>query len=143
MIKLFYSLLSKLLHRNVISTPTSVILDQMNEPRQLPVGLEEFYSWANRIIGGLPVLASADKDSQVFALASMIMTLGPQESHKPDIHFLKSLLKGASNQVAYSVIQEIKTRKQSESAVAPITVTETAEATLERAKSVPNIKLVN
>ena len=103
----FYSILAKLTGKNSKSTPVSVISDQMNEPRQLPLGMQEFEEWSDRIISGVPIL-SADTEAQKFALATMLMQLGPQESHKPDIFFLKTLLKAAVNQVAHAKMTNIK-----------------------------------
>ena len=50
--------------------------------RPLPQGMTEFEEWADRIISG--ALVTADPMSLKFALANMIMHLGPTESHKED-----------------------------------------------------------
>jgi hypothetical protein len=82
----------------------------MNEPRPLPLGRAEFTTWSDRIISG--ALVDADKDSQLFCLANMLMHLGPTESHKPDAFFIHSLRKFAINQVADTVRKELhETRK--------------------------------
>lgn len=99
-----------LLGYNLFSTPKDVIVDQMNEPRPLPMGKAEFDTWADRIIGG--ALVSADRDSQRWALANMIMHLGPTESHKPDAYFIHSLRKAAVNQVADAIRQEYNAAAQ-------------------------------
>jgi hypothetical protein len=113
---MFYRWLSKLTGRNSANTPVNVILEQMNEPRALPLGDIEFETWSDRIISGACIL-NADAESLKFALASMIMHLGPQESHKPDIFFIKSLLKSAANQVAQAKLIEIKDRAKARLAV--------------------------
>ncbi len=148
--KLVHSLLAKVTGKNLQSTPKDVIIDQMNEPRPLPMGTGEFEEWSNRIISGalLPTrhLYKADEEnlaglgedlanklrndaasallifheSQKFALANMLMHLGPTESHKPDAFFIHSLRKFAVNQVADSVRKELheaaKARTEAEEA---------------------------
>lgn len=125
--KFLYSLLAKVLGRNLKSTPTNVIKDQMLEPRALPMGREAFEEWSNRIISGAMIpgehlgfngtFAEAVKrheqqkifhEGQKFALADMLMHLGPTESHKPDAHFIHSLRKFAINQVADTIRLELR-----------------------------------
>lgn len=103
--QLYYKLKANLTGKNSLSTPPEVIVDQMNEPRALPMGKEEFHVWADRIIAG--ALCPADVESQKFALANMLMHLGPTESHKADAFFIHSLRKFAVNQVADSIRKEI------------------------------------
>lgn len=100
-----YRLAVKLTGKNLSSTPPKVIQDQMLEPRPLPLGRLEFDEWSDRIISG--TLLTADRESQKFALANMLMHLGPTESHKPDAFFIHSLRKFAVNQVADEVRKEI------------------------------------
>lgn len=106
MINFIHSLISKFLKRNLDSTPVPVILDQMNEKRPLPIGGTEFEEWADRIISG--TLLPADPESQKFALASMLMHLSPTQDHESDGYFIKSLRKGAVNQVAHAKMTEIR-----------------------------------
>lgn len=112
--KMFFGLLAKLLGRNIQSTPVDVITSQLNEPRPLPMGRKEFDEWSHRVITGAMLPQAADEDaesfynSQKFAIAGMIMHLGPTESHKPDAFFIHSLRKVACNQVAHTLMQEIK-----------------------------------
>jgi hypothetical protein len=82
------------------------IKGQLLEPMPLPMGRQEFEEWSDRIIAG--ALITADKDSIRFALANMILTLGPTESHKPDAYFIHSLRKVAVNQVADAIRCEIR-----------------------------------
>jgi hypothetical protein len=95
-------------------TDVEEIVDQLNERRPLPLGRRDFGEWAHRIITGamLPVVEGEDAiafiESQKFALATMIMHLGPTESHKPDAFFIHQLRKSASNQVAHEILQELK-----------------------------------
>lgn len=107
--KWFYKSLATLLRRNLKSTPPEVILDQLNEPRPLPLGKKEFHEWADRIISG--ALVSATEESQKFALANMLLHLGPTESHKCDAHFIHSLRKFAINEVADDVRKELREAK--------------------------------
>ena len=92
-------------------TPKETILDQMHEPRPLPMGQKEFVEWSDRIISGA-LIPCEDKDSLVAALAAMLMQLGPTESHKPDAYFIHALRKAAANEVAHANFQAIKKRKE-------------------------------
>ncbi len=110
--KLWHSSLAKVSGRNLKSTPKEVILDQMSEPRALPMGRKEFDEWSDRIISGALIPGGADDlqafiDAQKFSLANMLMHLGPTESHKPDAFFIHSLRKFAVNQVADAVRKEL------------------------------------
>ena len=107
--------------------PVAEINGQMLEPRPLPMGRKEFVEWADRIISGALIPnaegevfqfsglnAWDDKsdytihyESQQFALANMLMHLGPTESHKPDAYFIHSLRKFAINQVADTIRKEL------------------------------------
>lgn len=90
------------------------IVDQMREPRPLPMGRKEFEEWSDRIIAGALIPAESEEvrpaliEGQKFALANMIMHLGPTESHKPDAFFIHSLRKVVCNQVAHTIYQELK-----------------------------------
>ncbi len=109
-----YTIFAYLTGRNLVNTPVAIISDQMNEPRQLPLGAAEFEEWSDRIISGVPPLDGVDRASMQFALATMVLQLGPQESHKPDIYFLKSLLKTGANQVAHSKWMDLKKAKDAQ-----------------------------
>lgn len=94
-------------------TRKTTIVDQMNEPRPLPMGVTEFNEWCDRIISGA-LIPTDDRDSLVAALASMLMSLGPTEDHKPDAYFIHALRKAATNEVAHHMFQDIKRKKQAE-----------------------------
>lgn len=105
--------------KNSSLTPRTVILDQLNEPRPLPIGRAEFEAWSDRIISGAMMKAGEGdgdaaifKKSQVYALAGMLMHLGPTESHKPDAYFIHSLRKYAINQTAHTILQEINIERK-------------------------------
>lgn len=118
-----HSLIAKIRGKNSVYTPPEVISAQMLEPRPLPMGVKEFHDWSDRIIAG--AMIHADAPSLKFALAEMIMHLKPTDSHCPDAHFIHSLRKGAANQVAYAMMQEIRDARkaallvQEEAAKAP------------------------
>lgn len=111
--KCIAGMIAKLFGFNFSWTPKEVIIDQMNEPRPLPMGRADFEEWANRIISGALIPGGEeDKEAfiegQKFALANMIMHLGPTESHKPDAYFIHQLRKVAVNQVADSMRVELR-----------------------------------
>lgn len=82
----------------------------MTEMRALPMGRAEFEAWSDRIISG--ALVAADARSLKFALANMILHLGPTEDHKEDIYFIKHLRKVSVNQVADAIANEIREEKK-------------------------------
>ncbi len=96
---------------NSADTPSHVILQQMLEPRPLPMGRKEFDAWSDRIISGA-VIPGATPASLKFALAEMIMHLKPTDSHCADAHFIHCLRKGAANQVAWAVMEEMRTERK-------------------------------
>lgn len=103
--------------RNKKSTPKKVIVDQMNERRELPLGKAAFFEWADRIIAGalIPHAEGCEeklRESQIFALANMILHLGPNESSKPDGHFIHGLRTSANKQVAFDILSEIKEKQE-------------------------------
>lgn len=95
------------------STSQRTIIQQMNEPRPLPMGQREFVEWSERIISGA-LIPTDDKESLRAILATMIMALGDTESHKPDAYFIHKLRKAAANEVANANFQAIKKRKTEE-----------------------------
>lgn len=129
---LFYKLIAKVTHKNCDATPKEVIVEQMQEPRPLPLGRKEFTEWSDRIIAGAMLKCGSDEsmedfiESQKFALADMIMHLGPAESHKPDAHFIHYLRKVACNQVAHTMKVELQKELK-----AKVAAKEAAKAALE------------
>jgi len=120
--KFLFGLLAKVFGVNFDSTPADVIVAQLNEQRPLPLGRKEFDEWSHRIITGAMLPQATDEDaesfykSQRFAIANMIMHLGPTESHKPDAFFIHQLRKVVSNQVAHTMMQEIKAERDAKKA---------------------------
>jgi hypothetical protein len=102
---------------NADSTPVALIAEQLNEPRPLPIGRYQFDEWSGRIMSGVALqVANLDtqdtaeqlQNGQKFALCSMLMHLGPTESHKPDAYFIHQLRKSMVNQTAHQIATEIK-----------------------------------
>lgn len=110
-----YSFFAKLfgLQENPHLIPKSIILEQMNEPRPLPMGRQEFMVWSDRIMAGALIPRDSKQSDEVYehsvryALANMLIHLGPTESHKPDAFFIHSLRKFAINQVADTLRKEL------------------------------------
>lgn len=98
--------MARLFGKNLQGTPVPVIQDQLLEKRPLPIGRAEFEAWSDRIIAG--AMVGATVVSQKFALANMIMHLGPTESWKEDGYFISSLRKYAANEVAHAIAVETK-----------------------------------
>ena len=141
----FYSFWAEWTGFNLEGMPTALIVDQLNEPRPLPMGREEFEEWSDRLISGA-LIPGGESDpvvfheSQKFALANMLMHLGPTESHKPDAFFIHSLRKFAINQVADSVRKELHDAAKARTAALEKTEDQktaevTAEETLKRAEA--------
>lgn len=99
---------SRVRGKNSAATPAALITEQMHEPRPLPIGIGEFHTWAERIIAGAMLPATAE--SQKFALAEMIMHLKPTQDFCDDAYFIHCLRKGAVNQVAYAIMEETRNR---------------------------------
>lgn len=99
--KAWYTMLAKVTGRNSQATPPDVITAQLNEKRPLPIGMTEFETWSDRIISGTMLPDNMQmKDSQKFALADMLLHLGPTVDSECDAYFIKSLRKYAVNQIA-------------------------------------------
>lgn len=104
--------------KNTASTSTKTILQQMNEPRPLPMGMTEFNEWADRIVSGA-LIPIDDNEKLKPILASMLMALGPTEDHKPDAYFIHLLRKAATNEVARVVFQDAKNKQQAKDTTPP------------------------
>jgi hypothetical protein len=78
-------------------------------PEALPIGRDEFNAWATRIfeLSDVP-----DNDSTRFALAVMIMHLTATDAKKAIHYFVKTLHKGAANEVANAILVELKAKQQ-------------------------------
>jgi hypothetical protein len=98
---------------NTAKTSSKTIIEQMNELRPLPMGVQEFKEWSDRIISGA-LIPTTNKESLVATLAVMLQSLGPQESHKPDAYFIHSLRKAATNEVARHIFTQAKLKQEAE-----------------------------
>ena len=107
-----YKVVSAVTGKNPDGTPVAVISEQMNENRPLPTTRPQWDEWSERIMAG--AMVGATRESQLFALANLLMHLGPTEDHKPDIFFIKSLRKFCVNQVAEEMRQELHAAKKAE-----------------------------
>lgn len=77
-------------------------------PTQVPMGMTAFHSWADSLI---ETYAFPNDPSVKFALATMIMHLGPIEAYKPRRYFMLAIKAGAAKQIASAVFQEIKAKQ--------------------------------
>lgn len=78
-------------------------------PAKLPQGRTAFKAWADDIleIYGLP-----NNDSTHFALAVAVLHANELAAYKSKEYFGRKLVKGAANEVAAAVIQELKAKQQ-------------------------------
>lgn len=85
-------------------------------PTKLPVGLQEFNDFTDSIIriSG----EYADRDSMVFAIASMVIHLDSKKGYVRKNQIVQMLRKSAANQVASQVFQDIKTKQDKKRAEA-------------------------
>lgn len=80
-------------------------------PTALPFGLDEFNTWADRIIFTYDL---PDNDSSRWALATMIQHCGATEATKPMRYFGRCARKGGANQVSAYVMQTLKMKQKAE-----------------------------
>jgi hypothetical protein len=88
-------------------------------PTKLPVGKTEFDSWADSIIELSGPFA--DKDSMLFAIASILIHADSKFGAIPTKYFVDRLRKSAANQVASQVFQDIKTKQQEQQKATEVT----------------------
>ena len=86
-------------------------VEYLKEMRPLPLGRKEFEAWSKEIIK-LAEVPGLTEESGQFALSEMILHVKPTQSFESYAHFVHSLRKGAANQVAHAIFQEIKQRQQ-------------------------------
>lgn len=91
--------------------PKKAILNQLTERRPLPMGRQEFEEWSDRIISGA-LIPGATPASQKFALADMLLHLGPTVAFEQDGYFINCLRKFAVNQVADTMRKEIREQEK-------------------------------
>lgn len=88
-------------------------------PTRLPVGLTAFNKWCDRLyFTYFPTGEQAPTEAtQRFSIAAMVLHLDFTSFRKPNRFFGKAIRKGASNEVASYVMQDLK-RKQEEAVTA-------------------------
>lgn len=80
-------------------------------PRKLPVGVDEFHAWANRIIAQSEKFAT--EESKKFVLATALINLDVQKGRAVADRFFMNLLHvAATKQVAGAMFQEIKANQK-------------------------------
>lgn len=80
--------------------------DELTKKKALPVGVTAFHDWADNIIAGAQLTATAE--SQKFALANLLLNLNPTIAFEADVYFIHALRKTAVNQVAEFIRQETR-----------------------------------
>jgi hypothetical protein len=79
-------------------------------PEAVPTGLTEFNTWADDIISTYN-LPTKERDSIRFALATMVLHMGPMAAYRSKFHFVLMIRTGAAKQVAGAIFTEIKTKQ--------------------------------
>ena len=98
-------------------------------PTSLPVGMTEFDKWSDSVIALSPL---PNNSSSKFTVAVMIPHLDSTTARKPKAYFVRALHKAAANQIAYSIIQELKAKQAEQE--------KTAAATAQNVAPVDDIK---
>ncbi len=83
-------------------------------PSALPQGIQGFKEWSDSIVSTYNV---PDNDSTRFALATMVLHLGPTVAFKPKFYFALSLYKSAANQVVFAVMEDLKAKQKASVAI--------------------------
>jgi hypothetical protein len=91
------------------------IVEELNTPKPLPMGMKEADEWAERIVKGAMVPSEPGKeqdlhDSLKFTAFSMILTLKPTEAFVSDGYFINGLRKAAANQIAVANQQALQSK---------------------------------
>jgi len=97
-------------------------------PSRLPNGYSEFTAFYQRVITNYQL---PDNESFKHAVAVAVMQLSPTTDKAPDSYFASVIRKAMANQVAYSVIEEIRANEkaaQQKAKKEPIDVTPAASA---------------
>lgn len=103
-------------------------------PTKLPIGQQEFNDWAvsiRSLVG--PGFEQVPDDVFNFVLSNNIIHLGPQADRVPKNYFVKAIRKGAANQVASQVFQDVKARQKAAEDAMKAAQVKSAEATAQPA----------
>lgn len=84
-------------------------------PSRLPVGVSEFNTWAADLI---EIYDLPNNDSIRFALAVSILHTESATFYKAKEFYGRSMLKAAANEIAGSIVQELKNKQQAAIAAA-------------------------
>ena len=84
-------------------------------PSPLPQGLPRFHQWAKEIADTYD-MPTEDQRSITYALATMVVHLGPAVHKRAKYTFAKELRASAAKQVAGSAFAELKHQQQEEAA---------------------------
>ena len=107
--------------KNDESTPTAEILKQMAEVRPLPMGMQDFEDWSDRIISGA-LVPGATVESQKECLAKLLMhSLGVTESHKADAYYIHALRVAAVKEVAFAFLQDLNDKRKAKAEAEKVT----------------------
>lgn len=85
----------------------SQTLEELNEPRPLPMGRTEFENWSDRIIAAAMV-PGVTKESQKAVLGERLLHVPPDKSFIADSHFVQTLRRVAVNQVGHAMFEEYR-----------------------------------
>lgn len=96
-------------------------------PERLPQGRQEFERWSDDI---LDLYNLPNNTSTKFALAVSILHAPATDAYKPKFYYGRLMMKGAANEVAGAVMQELKTKQAEATALA-----QKAEASNEQLQS--------
>lgn len=107
-------------------------------PTRLPIGRSEFEKWSADV---LYTYGWPKNDSMIFALASMIMHVGPTGAYKAKRYFGLCLHAGAAKQVAHTLFREAKERSDA-ALKAEEEARKSAEATANQQVAAANVPLL-
>ncbi len=104
-------------------------------PTPLPIGVAAHEKWVASI---LSMYSFPDNDSTRFAVATMILNLGPTAGYLPKRYFGLAIRAGAAKQIASHFYVTLKEKQKAEEAAAK----KQAEATASTAAVAPNVPTV-
>ena|ERR1700677_910585 len=86
---------------------------------KLPTGMTEFQALITQLKESYgESLPTQDETTLKFVIATTIMHLGPLDSHKSLEFFYKTIVAGASKQVAHAIFRDIKLQQEAEATLA-------------------------
>lgn len=97
-------------------------------PEPLPTGMAAANDFAQSIMDTY-TLPTLDQDSVKYAIATMIMRLGPTDASKSKYYFVLSVRAACAKQIAGAVFQDIKLKQQAVQQLADDEAKKQAEVT--------------